>query len=268
MNFRPWKVLSFIGAATALTAIFATTVSGFPGRAVVAPSGPTVVVPSARAEAAPPPRYGGALDTDCTHVGIDPTSHGYQFITTCPGRALAPNGRFAVARLASEGGAFRLVDPRGGLLDEIPSLSDAMPIVLFWSPGSDWFFANHYLGSGQDRLQIFQVVNNRTVVERPSVFAEATREAVRRYPCLARHAMVVASGWRWSRNGRRIALVVYARPDSCHEEVRPGVWEQRGNWEVLWMIGDAETGQIDRASVRVRHDGVGPMPADGPYATL
>ncbi len=34
------------------------------------------------------------------------------------------------------------------------------------------------------------------------------------------------------------------------------------------MIGDAETGRIDPASVRVRPNGTGPMPTDGPYARL
>lgn len=154
-----------------------------------------------------------------------------------------------------------LADRAGEELDELRSLADAMPFVLFWSPRPGWFFANHYLGSSQDRLRVFQIVN-RTAIERSSVFAEATRLMVRRYPCLGSTATVVASGWRWSRNGRRIALIVYTRPDACGERDEHGNRKTEPGWEPLWMIGDAETGRIDPASVRVRRNGVGPD-ADG-----
>ena len=208
---------------------------------------------------------GTALDTDCTHVGAD--GAGYRFIPTCPGRASSPSGRWAVVQGKGEQAGARLEDSAGGLLDELTALSDAMPFVVYWSAKSDWFFVNHYLGSGQDRLRVFEIVN-RTAIERSSIFASATKIAVSRYPCLARRAFVAASGWRWSRDGRRIAMLVYARSDACQVEGPPGEWRPTGQWESLWMIGEAETGRIDPASVRVRPDGVGPMPADGPYARL
>lgn len=208
---------------------------------------------------------GGALDTDCAHAGLE--GSGYQFILTCPGRAWSPDRKWAVATEAGEEGGAQLQDSAGRLADDLTALRDAMPFVVHWSPKSDWFFVNHYLGSGQDRLRIFEIVN-RTAIERSSVFASATKIAISRYPCLAHHASVVASGWRWSRDGRRIAMVVYSRPDACLAEGPPGQWNPIGEWEVLWMIGDVETGKIDPASVRVRLDGVGPMPTDGPYARL
>jgi hypothetical protein len=152
---------------------------------------------------------GGALDTDCSHVAGGLGGPGYQFIVDCPGRAHSPDRQFAVVQ---KGGAPRgeevavfLADPAGRRLDDIAGLADGMPFVLFWSPRSTWFFANHYLGSGLERLRVFEIVN-RTAVERSGAFAEATRAMVRRYPCLGRTATVHASGWKWSRDGRRIAM--------------------------------------------------------------
>jgi len=234
-----------------------------------AAAGIALLVAQAGPAPAPPaePRIvpGGALDRDCSHVADGLGGPGYRFISGCPGRAASPDGRFAVSLSPQEGA--KLVDASGTLLGDIPNLSDAMPFVIFWSPRSNWFFANHYLGSGLERLRVFEIVN-RTAIERSSMFAAATREMIAHYPCLGRHAsVVVASGWRWSRDGRRIAMAVYARPDSCHAEVAPGLWEPQGRWETLWMIGDAESGQIDPASVRVRTDS-GPMPSDGPYAAF
>lgn len=213
---------------------------------------------------------GGALDSDCSHVAAGLGGKGYQFIVTCAGKAVSPDGRYAVTTKGGEpeeGDIPKLRDSRGRDLDELRALADAMPFVLFWSPRSDWFFVNHYQGSGQDRLRLFQVVN-RVAVERSDVFAEATRIMVERHPCLGRTAMVMASGWRWSRDGRRVALVAYSRPDACQVERGRGNWVADGNWDVLWMIGDVANGRIDPASIRIRRDGVGPMPKDGPYATL
>jgi hypothetical protein len=211
---------------------------------------------------------GGALDTDCSHVADGLGGPGYRFIATCPGRSLSPDRRFAVMqRGGKEGGAVFLADPAGRLLDDIPNLADAMPFVLLWSPRPNWFLANHYLGSSQERLRVFEIVNG-AAIERSAILAEATRAMVRRYPCLGRGASIAASAWRWSRDGRRIAFVAYARPDACGERDERGEWRIGPDWDPLWMIGDAETGRIDPASVRVRRDGVGPMPADGPYARL
>jgi hypothetical protein len=206
-----------------------------------------------------------AFDTDCSHVGAE--DGGYQFIATCPGKAVSPDGQWAVVTDSGEEAGTRLENRAGELEDDLTVLRDSMPFVVFWSPRSNWFFVNHYLGSGQDRLRVFEIVN-RTAVERSSVFASAIKVAVSRYPCLARGASMAASGWRWSRDGKRIAMIVYTSPAACHVEGPPGEWHQKGEWEPLWMIGDVETGRIDPASVRVRHDGVGPMPTDGPYARL
>jgi hypothetical protein len=206
-----------------------------------------------------------ALRLDCSQGGRQ-ADGGFQFLPPCEGRAASPDGAFAVAIGRKGDGGVRLVDARGRLLDDIRSLDDAMPFVVFWAPNSRWFFANPYLGSGLERLRVFEIVN-RSAIERSAVFAEATRVMVHHYPCLAIHARLVASGRRWSRDGRRIALVAYARPDACHVEVRPGLWRPAGNWESLWMIGDVPTGRIDPASVRVRKN-AGPFPKDGPYAAF
>ena len=226
--------------------------------------------PRGQAPAAEPLRNaypGGALDTACSHVGDGLGGPGYQFIATCPGRATSPDGRWAVVQPGGDAGGVTLTDAEGKLLDEIPGLNDAMPFVLHWAPKGDWFFANHYQGSTHERLRVFEIVN-RVAVERSAIFADAVRTAVARYPCLGRSAQIFASGWRWSRDGRTIAMTVYARPDACFVERGPGNWVPDGDWEVLWMIGDAATGRIDPASVRVRPDGVGEMPSDGPYAEL
>lgn len=227
------------------------------GRPASAPAGPGVLP-------------GGALDSNCSHTAGGLGGPGYQFIVTCAGEARSPNRRYSVRLKADpkdEGAVPTLNDSAGRELDELRVLADGMPFIVVWSPRSDWFFVNHYLGSDQERLRVFQVIN-RTAVERSAIFAEATRIMVERYPCLARSATVVASGWRWSRDGRRIALVAYARPDACQVERPRGQWVSGGRWEVLWMIGDVETGRIDPASVRIRKNGVGPMPKDGPYARL
>jgi hypothetical protein len=228
-----------------------------------APDAPTAASLREPSVAAVP---GGALDTDCAHVAGGLGGPGYQFIVGCPGRSESPDGRSAVVLRGGEGGGVILTGRDGRLQDEIPNLADAMPFVLFWSPRSNWFFANHYLGSGLDRLRVFEIVNG-SAIERSAVFAEATKRMVRRYPCLGRGASIVASGWKWSRDGRRIAMIVYARPDSCGNFDAQGNWQVGPNWHRLWMIGDVESGRIDPASVRIRRDGE-PMPTDGPYATL
>jgi hypothetical protein len=211
------------------------------------------------------PSQGPPPGLDCSGLGRRGGLAGYQFHPPCAGRAVAPNGRWAVEVVAGTG-RVQLSGPEGQLLDEIPGLADAMPFVVYWSPRSDWFFANHYLGSGLEQLRIFQIVN-RSVIERSSVYAYATDEMVSRFPCLGRAATVVASGLRWSRDGRRIALTAYARPDACLVE-REGAWVAHGQWEPLWMIGDVESGHIDGSSVRVRPDGGPELPTDGPYAAL
>ena len=210
---------------------------------------------------------GGAFDRDCSHAGRGLDDRGYRFITSCAGRAVSSDGRWAVVRGEGDQGSVTLRDAEDRLLDDIPNLNDAMPFILHWSPHGDWFFANHYQGSSLERLRVFEIVN-RTAVERSGVYANAIRAAVDRYPCLGRSASVFASGWQWSRDGRRIAMTVYARPNACLVERGEDNWVPDGEWHVLWMIGDVRTGRIDPASVRVRRNGVGRMPNDGPYAEL
>jgi hypothetical protein len=206
-----------------------------------------------------------ALDRDCRHGGG--SNRLFQFVASCPGRAVSPDRKLVIARAGGDEAKVELRDASGHVLDDIAALDDGMPFVVGWAPNSRWFFVNHYLGSSLDRLRVYQVVN-RVAIERSSALAYATRMAVSRYPCLGRTATVVASAWQWSRDSRRIAMVVYARPDACLAEGKSGKFSQKGSWEVLWMIADAETGRIDPASVRVRKNGLGPMPKDGPYAGL
>lgn len=225
---------------------------------------PTQAAATADQSSVPNALPGGALDVDCTHVGSGLGGPGYQFIVTCPGRSPAPSGEWAVVQKPGESGGVALTDAKGRQLDEIPELRDGMPFVIFWSPHSDWFFANHYLGSSQEQLRPFQILNGKAI-QRDGVYLDAGRVMARKYPCL-HDFQAAASGWKWSPDGRRIAMAVYARPDACHVETSPGIWEPRGKWEVLWMIGNVESGKIDPASVHVRKDGTAPFPTTGPYA--
>lgn len=227
---------------------------------------PTQAAAKAHPSLVPNAVPGGALDFDCSHVGSGLGGPGYQFIVTCPGKAVAPAGKWAVVQQPGDAGGVFLSGTNGKRLNNIPELRDGMPFVVYWSPRSDWFFANHYLGSSQEQLRPFQIVNGKAI-HREAVYLDAGRVMARKYPCL-KDFQAAASGWKWSPDGRRIAMAVYARPDACHVETSPGIWEPRGKWEVLWMIGDVETGKIDPASVRVRKDGTAPFPTDGPYANF
>lgn len=209
---------------------------------------------------------GQTLIVDCEAVGREPGATAYAFHPPCAGRSIAPNGRWGVEVIASTG-VVRLAGPDGLTIDDIPSLTDGMPFVLEWSPRSDWFFVNHSLGRGEERLRVFQIVN-RSVVERSALFAEATREMVRRFPCLARNGEVRASGRSWSGDGRRIALAAYAPTDACLVQRGPGDFAVEGEWQPLWMVGAAESGRIDADSVRVRPGGSGDLPSEGPYAAF
>jgi len=234
----------------------------------VSPSGDAARVPERAVTALPqvakpaPLGFVTAMDQDCSHGGL--LHNGMvQFVAGCAGVAPSPDGRLAIRQKAGEHGEVALVDGKGMLQDDISALRDDMPYVVSWSPNGRWLFANHYLGSIQDRLRLFEVVN-RTVVERSDIYAEAIRTMVDRYPCLGRKAMVVASAWRWSRDGRYVLLVAYSRGDACRLEHGPQL--PHGGWEPLWMIGDTQTGRVDLGSVRVRRNAEAPPPKDGPYA--
>jgi hypothetical protein len=171
-----------------------------------------------------------------------------------------------VEQKGGEPGGVSLAEAEGEFLDDLPQLMDGMPFVLFWSPRSDWFLVNHYQGSTMEQLRVFQIVN-REAIERSAVFAEAAKIMVVRHPCLARRksGRVYASGWRWSRDGRRIALVAYAHPAACIPPAANPSGHGDEHVDSLWMIGDAQSGRIDPASVRVRPGGLGDLPTKGPY---
>jgi hypothetical protein len=210
-----------------------------------------------------------ALDDDCSHGGLLP-SGATQFVGGCAGIAWSRDRRYAVRQdkrvgQDAEGATVLLVGRRNEPWDDISALGDDMPFVVKWSPKSRWFYVNHYLGSGQDRLRLFEVVNH-SAVEQSGIYADAIRAMVARYPCLARHATVVASAWRWSHDGNKLLLVAYTRPDACAAEPGQRIVGEAGDWDPLWMIGDVRTGRIDRASIRMRSKDTGPPPKDGPFA--
>lgn len=204
----------------------------------------------------------GALETDCNRGG--PQSNGsYQFVATCEGRSLSPDGQFAVVQRAydDEQPPIELQTSQGLTLSTLPSLSDDMPFSVSWSPTSQWFYVNHHVGSFMDVLQVFEIVD-RTAVERPELVAAAVKIATGRYPCL-QAAAVLPAGARWTADGHEIVLVTVSRPDACS----PDHSKHPGRWRSLWMMGDVRTGAINRTSIRVQPDD-GPFqpPGDGVYA--
>ncbi len=213
---------------------------------------------------APTSDRGRPADADCSTVGREPGASAYTFRPPCACRSIAPNGRWGIETIARTG-AVRLAGQDGLTIDEIPNLADGAPFVLEWSPRSDWFFVNHALGRGEDRLRLFQIVN-RAVVERSALFAEASREMVSRFPCLVRSGEVRVSGRKWSADGSRVALVAYAPADACLARRGAGDFAVEGEWQPLWMIGEVETGRIDPRSVRASSGGIAELPSDGPYA--
>lgn len=202
-----------------------------------------------------------ALQTDCA-AGGKRSDGSYQFVSTCAGRAWSPDGRFAVVQRAYDDRQppIELQDRHGRTLARLRALSDDMPFLLSWAPNARWFFVNHHVGSFMDELQVFEVVG-RKAVERPAAVRAARRVAVSRYPCL-RTAGVLPNAARWSRDGRRIALVTISRADACAGRTpRPDAWNP------LWMIADVQTGRVVPDSIRPDpSDGDLHMPHDGPYA--
>lgn len=185
-------------------------------------------------------------------------SHGgYRFLPRCHGQAPSFDRAYYVVKNAGIGTGVGLVRGGGGeSLADLATLDTGAPFTLFWSPVDHRFFANQQHADAPERFSLFAVRDGR-IAGQPGLDA-AARDALRaRRPCLAAGDVAV-SGIRWSRDGRRIALLVYARREACGGT---------GNWRRLWMIGDPATGRIDPGSVRVRH-GRAPLPADGPYAAL
>jgi hypothetical protein len=208
------------------------------------------VAPGDRLPAAPPE------ESRC--VGERRVSHGgYRFLPRCHGQAPSFDGHYYVVKNAGIGTGVGLV--RGGSgesLADLATLDAGAPFTLFWSPTEHRFFANQREPGSPERFHLFAVERDRPVGS--DALSIAATEILRaRRACLTA-ADIAVSGIRWSSDGRRIALLVYARREACGGT---------GNWRPLWMIGDARTGRIDTGSLRVRH-GRAPLPADGPYVTL
>jgi hypothetical protein len=203
----------------------------------------------------------GALQTDCNLGGKQGGS--YQFVATCAGQSISPDGQFAVVQRAytDDQPPIEFQTPQGLTLGKMPSLSDDMPFSVSWAPNSKWFYVNHHVGSFMDVLQVFEVVGH-TAVERPALVKAAVKIATNRYPCLP-PKMVLPNGARWTSDGRQIVLVTISRPNACS----PDFSKHPGEWHSLWMIGDARSGAIDPASIRVQpNDKPFQAPSDGAYA--
>lgn len=204
----------------------------------------------------------GALQTDCK-LGGKQADGSYQFVATCAGRSLSPDGHFAIVQRAYDDDQppIELQTAQGLTLAKLPSLSDDMPFSVSWAPSSQWFYVNHHVGSFMDLLQVFEIVDH-SAVERPALVNSAVQIATSRYPCLAPQ-MVLPNGTRWAPDSRHIVMVTLSRPDACS----PDFSKHPGNWHSLWMIGDARTGTVDAASVRVQPDDKPlQVPSDGVYA--
>src|SRR5688572_18342076 len=173
---------------------------------------------------------GTVVDGGCRHSGTN-ADGSVQFILTCPQTSRSPDGSWALVHTRSVGAEERyrvyVADAEGREVGDIPNLNDAMPFVLRWSPQPNWFFVNHYLGSSLERLRVFELVDHG-LVERSDLLASATRVMVDRYPCLAKVTTVAVSGWRWGRDGRRVVMDAYVRPDTCLEQVGPNDWRPVG----------------------------------------
>lgn len=204
----------------------------------------------------------GALQTDCK-LGGKQDDGSYQFVATCPGRSVSPDGKFVVVQKAYDDDQppIELQNAHTGRsVTTLRSLSDDMPFSVSWAPNSRWFYVNHHVGSFMDVLQLFQIVGGKAP-ERRTLVRAAIRQAVHRYPCLPPN-MVLPNGTKWSRNGKRIVIVTISRPDVCE------TWSRRhGTWRSLWMIGDIRTGRIVPGTIRIQADDKPlEMPKDGPYA--
>lgn len=182
---------------------------------------------------------------------------GYRFLPRCRGQASSFDRLYYVVKNAGIGTGVGLV--RGGSgesLADLAWLDTNAPFNLFWSPVDHRFFANRQDPGRVERFRLFAVRGDR-IAESEGLSDAARAVLLARRPCLDPEDVAV-SGIRWSRDGRRIALLVYARREAC---------AGMGNWRPLWMIGDSLTGAIEPESIRIRH-GRDPLPADGPYAAL
>lgn len=205
----------------------------------------------------------GALSTDCKASGLNRDRSAYQFVATCPGRAMSPDRRLVVVQRSyrDRQPPIEIRDAAGKTLGRLSSISDDMPFVVLWSPDSHWVAINHHVGSFMDELHLFEIVG-RKIVERPGLVKTVKQHAVRRYPCLT-PAAVLPGAMRWSKDSHRLMLVTISSLYACSETAK------KGDWWPLWMIGDIRTGRIDPASIRI-DKGDGPLrePRDPMYRSF
>ena len=121
-----------------------------------------------------------------------------------------------------------------------------------WSARSDWFLVNHYqrldhgAAAGLPDRQ-WSMVSERSACSRRDQDHEV------RYGRLRRSGAVYASGWRWSRDGRRIAVRHLCSYGGLPGRARRGQFDfGRGDWEPHWIDRRGGTGALDPAATRVR----------------
>ncbi|MCW0197032.1 hypothetical protein [Sphingopyxis sp.] len=215
----------------------------------------------------------GALDGDCANSGVNPDG-GIQFIAICPQASMSPDGRWRLVQTppvgADETYDVFIETPNGKRVGRVPGLNDHMPFVLYWSPRSGWFMANHWQGSGLQLPRVFQITGDR-VVEHMGFLRTGENKAREISPCLPapkRRLWVTGDGLRWSKDGRRLAWRFYTRPDTCLRD-EADIYRDipaEDQWRPFLMISDVTTGEIIDGSIRILPDGgKWSFPVDGPY---
>jgi len=198
----------------------------------------------------------GALQTECK-LGGPIGKRGYQFVATCAGRAVSPDGRFAIVQHAytTIQRPIELQEAHGRVIAKIQALTDDMPFAVFWSPNSRWFAVNHHVGSFQERPEIYEITGTR-VIAHGGIRREARRKAIRISPCLHKvkwdfvHGDVIG----WSRDGRKVAWYFETDTDACMGPRELGPVPKSEQWKAFWMITDAATGAIVPGSIRIIPD--------------
>lgn len=222
----------------------------------------------------------GALDSNCAHSGQNPDSS-VQFMVVCPQSSQSPDGRWIIRQTAPVGDDERyqvlLTNGQGRRVGVFPDLNDGMPFVLHWSPRPNWFMVNHWQGSSMERPRIFEIRDN-LIVEHDRFLIEGQALAIKINPCFAdgsfeanwgrppQRKWANGTGYRWSRDGRRIIWQFQTRTDSCRDRDDIGPLQPEDVWRSFFMISDVESGNVDPASIRIIGDESRGIPVDGPYA--
>lgn len=210
----------------------------------------------------------GALQTDCNLGGAGPI--GYQFVSTCAGRATSPDKRFAIVQHAytARQSPIELQDARGRVVTKLPQLTDDMPFAVIWSPRPNWFLVNHHVGSFMDRPEVYEIKAGR-VLRHQGITHEARKQAIRISPCLRNvdPDFVMGDAIGWSRDGKRIAWYFETNIDACMGPRETGPVPLKDRWKAFWMISDAATGAIVTGSIRIIPDDASDyFPGDKLYA--